>query len=209
MSGIITLHSLLFSLSTLWPAWAMGHFLKKRSAEKMILHHKREKGANLRYKDSRWIYVYMPVDVFEVLSLWLFSQNGYLFCFCCLRDWVNTFYNTKVPFRIEFRLTVSVVLIRRFKIGSVFLYVWEDILSVKKQKHLYLFITFFSPPASPRPPCQELMVECVRRARAVCLNVKTIRSRMLQGHGWHPALRERRFTTVPLEVYFFLEHNGN
>lgn len=44
----------------------MGHFLKKRSAEKKkkktIPHHRREKGANLSYKGSWGIYV----DISEV-----------------------------------------------------------------------------------------------------------------------------------------------
>lgn len=44
------------------------------SWKKMIPQHKGEKGANLRHKDSRWIYVYMPVEIFVVLSLRLFLK---------------------------------------------------------------------------------------------------------------------------------------
>lgn len=59
----------------------MGYFLKRRLAEKKILHDKRKKGANFQHKDSRWNYVYMPVGVFEFLNFWFFSpKNGYLFC---------------------------------------------------------------------------------------------------------------------------------
>lgn len=96
LSGIITLQSLLFSPSTLGPVWAMGHFLKKRSAEKNDSTPQERKRRQFKLQGQLLNLSTHARGCFWGPEFMTFPQNGYLFCFvffyCFKIEWIHLGY---------------------------------------------------------------------------------------------------------------------
>lgn len=157
----------------------MDHFLKKRSAEKNDSTPQKRKRSQFTLQGQLVNLCTHACGCFGGPELMTFPQNGYLFIYFLLHDWVNTFrLQTGLRWGNIFSGTDKEVYDRKY----VSVCMRGHFIS-EKTNNIFICSLVLFPNCPTRPPCQELMVGCVWRARTVCLNVKTIRSRRLQGPG--------------------------
>lgn len=132
------------------------------------------------------IYVTRAAGESMYTCLWMFWGSWiddfspkWIFIYFLLHDWVNTFrLQTGLRWGNIFSGTDKEVYDRKY----VSVCMRGHFIS-EKTNNIFICSLVLFPNCPTRPPCQELMVGCVWRARTVCLNVKTIRSRRLQGPG--------------------------